>query len=72
MIVEGVSFSTAQTAHTLAMANDGTKADFNAAGIRTQEFNRVQTGRPYASLSAVAAAPGVGPKTLQRMRDSAP
>ena len=70
--VEGVAFAAAQVTHTLEMANAGTKADFNAAGIRTQEFNRVQAGRPFASLSAVAAAPGVGPKTLQRMRDSMP
>jgi hypothetical protein len=70
--VDGVSFSSGQAKHTLVMANDGTKEIFNAAGIRTQEFNRVLAGRPYASLAAVAAAPGVGPKTLQRMRDSTP
>ncbi len=70
--VEGVPFSAVQADRTLAMANEGTKERFNAAGIRTQEFNRVLAGRPYSSISAVAAAPGVGPKTLQRMRDSAP
>lgn len=70
--VDGVTFTSAQAAHTLRMANSGAVEAFHGAGIRTQEFNRVKAGRPYRSLRDVGGAPGVGPKTLQRMRDSAP
>jgi serine/threonine protein kinase len=70
--VEGVAFTNAQARHALQMANSGSQAAFNGAGIRTQEFNRVKAGRPYGTLAEVGAAPGVGPKTLERMRDSAP
>lgn len=68
--VDGVPFTSQQAAHTLRMANTASLDAFKAAGIRTQEFNRVKAGRPYRSLRDVGAAPGVGPKTLQRMRDT--
>jgi len=68
---DGVSFTEAQATATLRFANSADKAAFNGAGIRTQEFNKVAAGRPHGSMSALASSPGVGPKTLQRMRDAA-
>ena len=68
---DGVSFTAAQARATLRFANEADKGAFQAAGIRTQEFNKVAAGRPYSTLQTVAASPGVGPKTVQRMRDAA-
>ena len=69
--VDGVPFDPQQAEKTVQFANSATVDAFKAAGIRVQEFNRVKAGRPYSSIQAVGAAPGVGPKTVQRMRDAA-
>ena len=68
---DGVSFTAQQATATLRFANNADKSAFNGAGIRTQEFNKVAAGRPHASMSDLSNSPGVGPKTLTRMRDAA-
>lgn len=69
--VDGVVFSASEAAATLSFANSADNAAFNGAGIRTQEFNKVKAARPFSSIEALGAAPGVGPKTMERMKAAA-
>lgn len=66
--VDGVSFSASEAARTLAFANRATEAQLRAAGIATTQLRAVERGRPYATIQAVGAAPGVGKKTLERLK----
>lgn len=68
LIVDGVAFTAAEASRTLAFANGATEAQLRAVGIGTTQLHAVERGRPYATLQAVGAAGGVGPKTVERLK----
>ena len=68
--VDGVAFSGAEAARTTRFANSATEAQLRAAGIGTTQLRAVERGRPYADIQAVGAAPGVGQKTLERLKSA--
>lgn len=67
-VVDGVRFSASEAASTLRFANGASEDQLRAVGIGTTQLRAVERGRPYGSIQAVGAAPGVGKKTLERLK----
>lgn len=67
-VVDGVRFTASEAASTLRFANGASEEQLRAVGIGTTQLRAVERGRPYGSIQAVGAAPGVGKKTLERLK----
>jgi eukaryotic-like serine/threonine-protein kinase len=71
VVADGVSFTAGEASVAIGLLNDSDEAALRALGISGQQLNIVLEHRPFASLTAFAATPYIGEKTVQRLRDAA-
>ncbi len=68
--VEGVAFTSEQATRALRTANTATEATLDGpVGLDARAAKAIVSGRPLASLEALAAVPYVGASALTRLRD---
>jgi DNA uptake protein ComE-like DNA-binding protein len=66
---DGVDFSDAEAATALEVANAANADQLADAGITTAPRNVLLDNRPWATLATVADFSGIGPSTMQRLKD---
>lgn len=64
VIADGVRFTSAEAAEAVAFANGASKEALLGAGIAPAQANVVLRSRPFADVSAFAATPQIGEKTV--------
>lgn len=66
--VEGVAFTAAEAAASLAYANEATESEMRADEVYSRAIPNIIAARPIADLPTLAAIPQVGPATLEDIR----
>ena len=69
---DGVVFDEATAAKALQLANAATLAQLTSAGVYATGASAIVAARPLPSLAAVAALEGVGPASMQALKNRAP
>lgn len=65
---DGVAFTAAEAAGALAAANGASKTALTQAGVASTQAGIITAGRPWASLSLLAARSGIGTATMEALR----
>ena len=68
-VYDNVAFTHQEAASALAAANNADRDMFESIGIRGWQQNLLMEGRWFSSLETVADTTGIGPLTMQRLRD---
>jgi DNA uptake protein ComE-like DNA-binding protein len=69
IVADGVTFTAAQAAAALRLANESTRSELLALGIAPRQASVILEKRPFADVGAMAATPFIGEKTLEHLRD---
>ncbi len=63
-----VTFTAAEEKTALEIANKATDLQLKTGGVTTSPRKKILAGRPWASLSSLAATSGIGPSTMKALR----
>jgi DNA uptake protein ComE-like DNA-binding protein len=66
---DGVVFDEATATRALELTNTAAAGELSSKGLASSAVSAIVAGRPFASLSAVAAASGVGPASMQALKN---
>jgi hypothetical protein len=68
---DGVAFTADEEQKALVLANGASMDELRAGGVASAPMMTLVRGRPWSSLSAVAAASGIGAATMEALRTMA-
>lgn len=66
---DGVSFTTQEVTKALDIANNANETQLSEGGVTTAARNTIINNRPWSQFSLVAATSGIGPATIQAIKD---